>query len=176
MTLAIVLTLTIVLTLAIVREYLPAFFRSRKTESHPVQIGSVSMRDVNLEESAKTDVSAAVFLENRGMKPLSEKFAMILNEQDKGRTLEVEAQSLINVRLNENPTTGYRWEIETAGGLEMVGDSFEKTGDAIGAAGVRVFQFRAPGTGSYKLSIKNWRDWEGEGSIIDLFYVTILVK
>ncbi|WP_440947446.1 protease inhibitor I42 family protein [Methanosarcina sp. T3] len=99
-----------------------------------------------------------------------------MSDQDKGRTLEVEAQSLITVRLNENPTTGYRWEVETAGGLEMVGDSFEKTGDAIGAAGVRVFQFRASEAGSHKLSIRNWRDWEGEGSIIDRFYATILVK
>jgi len=101
---------------------------------------------------------------------------VILSDQDKGRTLEVEAQSFITVRLNENPTTGYRWEVETAGGLEMVGDSFEKKGDAIGAAGVRVFQFRAPGTGSYKLGIRNWRDWEGESSIIDRFYATILVR
>ena len=101
---------------------------------------------------------------------------MILNDQDKGRTLEVEAQSPVTVRLNENPTTGYRWKVETAEGLETVGDSFEKVGDAIGAAGVRVFQFRASGTGSHKLSIRNWRDWEGESSIIDRFYATILVK
>lgn len=101
---------------------------------------------------------------------------MILNDQDKGRNLEVETQTLVTVRLKENPTTGYRWEVETAGGLEMVGDSFEKTGNAIGSAGVRVFQFRASGTGSHRLSIRNWRDWEGEGSIIDSFYATILVK
>ncbi|HEX2958540.1 MAG TPA: protease inhibitor I42 family protein [Chitinispirillaceae bacterium] len=101
---------------------------------------------------------------------------MILNDQDRGRTVEVEAQSIVTIRLDENPTTGYRWNVETADRLELVGDSFEKTGDSIGAGGVRVFQFRTLGAGSHRLSIKKWRDWEGESSIIERFYVTIVVK
>jgi inhibitor of cysteine peptidase len=101
---------------------------------------------------------------------------MILNDQDRGRTVEVEAQSIVTVRLDENPTTGYRWNVETADRLELVGDSFEKTGDAIGAGGIRVFQFRASETGSHRLGIRKWRDWEGENSIIERFYSTIVVK
>lgn len=100
---------------------------------------------------------------------------MILNDEDKGRNVEVEAHSLVSILLKENPTTGYRWMVETTGGLETVGDSFEKMGSAIGAGGVRIFQFRSSSTGSYKVSIRKWRDWEGEGSIIDRFYVTIVV-
>lgn len=88
----------------------------------------------------------------------------------------MEAQSVVTVRLDENPTTGYRWNIETAEGLEMVGDSFERAGDAIGAGGVRVFQFRASEAGPHRLSIRKWRDWEGESSIIDRFYAIIVVK
>jgi len=79
---------------------------------------------------------------------------MILNDQDLGRIIEVEAQSVVTVLLNENPTTGYRWDIETAGGLEMVGDNFERAGSAIGAGSVRVFQFRVSYAGSHRLSIK----------------------
>lgn len=101
---------------------------------------------------------------------------MILNDQDRGRTVEVEAQSIVTVRLDENPTTGYRWNVETAEGLETIGDSFERAGDAIGAGGVRVFRFRTSASGSHRLSIKKWRDWEGESSIIDRFYATIVVK
>lgn len=101
---------------------------------------------------------------------------MILNDQDLGRTVEVEAQSILNIRLSENPTTGYRSEVENTGGLELVGDNFEKAGIAIGAGGVRIFQFRALNAGSHRLSIKKWRDWEGESSIIERFYATIVVK
>lgn len=100
----------------------------------------------------------------------------ILSNQDNGRTLEAKARSIITVRLEENPTTGYRWNVDSAGGLELISDSFERKGDAIGAAGIRVFQFCTPEAGSHKLSIRNWRDWEGESSIIDRFYAIIKVK
>jgi predicted secreted protein len=45
---------------------------------------------------------------------------MILNNQDQGRTVEVKAQSVVTVRLDENPSTGYRWNIEADEGLELV--------------------------------------------------------
>jgi predicted secreted protein len=101
---------------------------------------------------------------------------MILGNQDSGRTVEAKARSIVTVCLKENPTTGYRWKVETSGGLELISDSFEKGGDAIGAAGIRVFQFRTPDEGSHKLSMRNWRDWEGESSIIDQFCAIIEVK
>lgn len=82
----------------------------------------------------------------------------------------------MTVRLDENPSTGYRWNVETAEGLEIVGDSFERTGDLIGAGGVRIFQFRPLKAGSHRLGIRKWRDWEGESSIINRFNVTIVVK
>ena len=99
---------------------------------------------------------------------------MILTEEDQGRTVEVEALSLITVRLKENPTTGYRWAVETAEGLEIVGDNFEKMGAGLGAGGAHIFQFRAAGTGSHRVSLRKWRDWEGESSIIERFNITIV--
>lgn len=100
----------------------------------------------------------------------------VLSNQDNGRTVEVKAQSIVNVCLKENPTTGYRWKVDTAGGLELIDDSFERQGDAIGAAGIRIFKFRTPEAGVHKLSIRNWRDWEGESSIIDRFDAVIEVE
>lgn len=89
---------------------------------------------------------------------------------------EAKAGSVVMVCLEENPTTGYRWKVETAGGMDLISDSFEKGGDAIGASGTRVFQFRTPESGVHRISIRNLRDWEGENSIIDQLYVTIDVK
>jgi inhibitor of cysteine peptidase len=100
---------------------------------------------------------------------------MTLSEQDSGRRVDISLGSSLLVRLKENPTTGYRWIVETASGLEQVGDHFEG-GGAIGAAGVRLFQFRADHTGSYKLQMKNWREWEGEASVISRFIVEGIVK
>jgi len=103
-------------------------------------------------------------------------FFMILTCNDKEHTVDVDAHSFVNVRLEENPTTGYRWEVETAEGLTLVSDSFEPGGLLPGAAGMRVFQFRVPDAGTHNLSIKNWREWKGDSSIISRYYVTIVVK
>jgi predicted secreted protein len=100
---------------------------------------------------------------------------MLLNEDASGRTVEVGVGEIIVVRLNENPTTGYRWTVTSAKGLDQIGGHFKASG-AIGAAGVREFQFRLAKVGSYELRIKNWREWEGESSIINLFDVKVLVK
>jgi predicted secreted protein len=101
---------------------------------------------------------------------------MMLSEQDRGRSVEVPRDSVITLRLKENPTTGYLWSVEATNGLELVGDRFEEGGPAIGAAGARVFQFRTPRAGLHKLRLKNWREWEGETSVIDRFDANIIVK
>jgi inhibitor of cysteine peptidase len=98
-----------------------------------------------------------------------------LGEHDSGRTVELRAGETLEVRLNENPGTGYRWAVELARGFEELGSRFE-SGGAVGAAGVRVFQFRAPRAGNYELRLKQWREWEGESSVTARFNATIVAK
>ena len=100
---------------------------------------------------------------------------MTLTEQDRGRTVELTLGSVVTVRLKENPTTGYRWTLETVHGLAVIDDRFEG-GGAIGAAGIRVLQFRAASLGTCDLRLKNWCAWEGETSVIDRFDLKVTVK
>lgn len=100
---------------------------------------------------------------------------MILSEQDSGRTVEIGVGEVVTVRLKENPGTGYRWSVDATDGLDLIGDRSE-VGGAIGAAGVREFQFRPTKVGSYELHIKNWREWEGESSVVGRFNVRFSVK
>ena len=103
---------------------------------------------------------------------------MILTDQDSGLTIHIKLGEVVTVRLNENPTTGYSWMVETYGGLEKIDDYLEavETGGAIGAGGVHVFQFRTTCSCSCELHIKNWREWEGESSVLARFFVNIIVK
>ena len=101
---------------------------------------------------------------------------MTINEEDNDRTIELGAGDVFSVRLNENATTGYRWTVENAGGLETVADRFERGGGEIGTGGVRVLQFRSPGSGRHELHLKNRREWEGDSSVLERFNVTIVVK
>ena len=99
---------------------------------------------------------------------------MDLNEQDSGRTVKVKQGAIITIRLVENPTTGYRWAVEAGSRLEQVEDQNEP-GGMIGAAGVRVLRFQAKGIDTHELRLKNWREWEGESSVIGRFNAWIVV-
>ena len=66
---------------------------------------------------------------------------MILTQINNGGEYHAEIGVHISVRLEENPTTGYRWEIDRTDGLEPLDDSYERSGDAIGAAGYRKLTF-----------------------------------
>ena len=100
---------------------------------------------------------------------------MILNEQDSGRTIRLKRGTIITIRLVEKPTTMYRWAVEADIGLEQVGDQNEPD-DRIGGTGVRVLQFRGKSVGSHELRMKNWREWEGESSVIGRFNARIIVE
>src|SRR5690349_4206950 len=96
---------------------------------------------------------------------------MTLTENDSGRTFDANAGSTFTVRLKENPTTGYRWAVESLSGLELLEDNFER-GTAAGSPGVRVFQFRVPASGSHDLRLHSWREWQGNSSISERFSAT----
>ena len=99
---------------------------------------------------------------------------MVLRDQDRGRTVEVAVGSTVTLELSEIPTSGYRWDIESAGQLEPVGDGYAESGPlAPGAGWVRVFQFRAVRPGSHTIRLKNWREWSGEVS--GRFEATVVV-
>jgi inhibitor of cysteine peptidase len=102
-----------------------------------------------------------------------------LTEKANGSRIEVSTGATIQISLPENPTTGFRWAIDrqdegilTAATPEY----FLNEGPGIGGGGVRRFTFNSVGTGEAVVALKNWRDWEGEGTVIDRFQVTIVVK
>ena len=99
---------------------------------------------------------------------------MILDQQHNGCRIGVRVGDLLTVRLKENASTGYRWAVENAGHLELEDDRNQAT-DAPGASGVREFRFRAAQPENVELHLKNWRDWEGDASVIDRFIVHVAI-
>ena len=96
---------------------------------------------------------------------------------DNGTTIEVHPGDELVVRLEENPTTGYRWQIDRIDGpLEPAGDSYELSAPGmIGGGGSHEFRFRATGPGTADLTLKHLRSWEGDASITQRFAVTVNV-
>ena len=105
--------------------------------------------------------------------------AVSLTKANNGQSVEVRQGDEIILRLPENPTTGYRWHIDRADGLETemsehtTGSDRPDPNPRLGRGGVREFRFRAKEPGARRLDLKHWREWEGERSVIERFGVAI---
>lgn len=101
-----------------------------------------------------------------------------VTRDDQGRTVEARPGDLIILRIAENLTTGYAWEIESADGavveLEQSG-YVESDGAPMGRGGLRVLRFiaRAPGIQEVRLQLR--RPWDPPGQAIEQFSIRVQV-
>jgi predicted secreted protein len=80
----------------------------------------------------------------------------ILREQDAGKTVDVPVGDVAEIRLSENPTTGYRWTITQFGekNCAVVHDQFVAPADkAYGAGGEHIWQLRAIAPGDCEIEL-----------------------
>ena len=91
----------------------------------------------------------------------------ILTESACGSTIEIGVDEVFAVELEENPTTGYRWDFTADAGVDVVSSSYAvSAGGGVGGAGVRQFVFRAGTQGEFAIRGRLWRSWLGDSSAI----------
>jgi len=92
-----------------------------------------------------------------------------LTEADTDKTRAVQVGDSVELRLPENPTTGYRWSIDIspAGAATLTASRWNPGGPGIGAAGTREFVIAVRERGAVRMHAKLWREWQGEGSAIE---------
>jgi predicted secreted protein len=89
-----------------------------------------------------------------------------LTEADAGAEHAVDVGQELVVRLKENRTTGFHWQLAVPPeGLAVDDDGYEADGSGRpGASGVRVFRLRATHPGTHRLGAALRRPWEsGDG-------------
>ncbi|MFD7105885.1 protease inhibitor I42 family protein [Streptomyces celluloflavus] len=96
---------------------------------------------------------------------------------DDGTTHTVRLGEEIVLSLPENPTTGYRWQLVSAGTptLRTNGDHYEPGGTGTGAGGTRTLRFIAAEPGDATLRLVNRRSWEADGEEAGSFALTLHV-
>lgn len=83
----------------------------------------------------------------------------VIDLKGNGRTITVQRGDTVELDLEENPTTGYRWQVSN--GLdELESDQYELLSATVGGGGMRKFTFLADS--SYELRLTNCRTWSGE--------------
>jgi predicted secreted protein len=86
---------------------------------------------------------------------------LTFTESDNGKTLTVTKGQVVKVQLNENPTTGYRWEPSVSSGIQITNDSYAaSTSGRMGAGGIHTWTLRITGTGNQHFDADYKRSWE----------------
>jgi len=101
-----------------------------------------------------------------------------ITRDDRGGTFEASPHDVVLIRLQENPTTGYRWAIDEVDEriLEPTDADYSASSEAaIGGGGVRTFAFTARAPGSTRVRLQLRQEWDPENPEED-FEATITVR
>jgi inhibitor of cysteine peptidase len=80
-----------------------------------------------------------------------------------GSTQRVNVSDTVTVRLSENPTTGFRWDITVGDGLTIASNDFARgSSSAPGAGGERTIVIRAERAGDWPVTAKLRRAGAGD--------------
>ena len=103
----------------------------------------------------------------------------LFNEANNGETNSIVLDSLIIIELEENPTTGYQWNISVTDGLVVLGDTYEPSeisGGLIGAGGRHIWVLYAIDTATYTFDAIYKRLWDEITGDEETFSQTFIVE
>ena len=103
---------------------------------------------------------------------------LVVNEVQNHATVKVHKGNSITVRLPENPTTGFTWNLSASPGLLVVSDSYipsDTTGKLIGSGGTHVWDISAQSAGIRTIQATYMRPWEQATGNETAFLLTVVV-
>jgi inhibitor of cysteine peptidase len=101
-----------------------------------------------------------------------------VTQNDRGGSFEAAPGDVVLIRLEENPTTGYRWEIEEVDTsvLDPTDTDYSMSDEAgIGGGGVRTFAFTARSSGTTRVRLRLRQEWDPENPAED-FEAAVTVR
>jgi len=104
---------------------------------------------------------------------------IIIVKENAGKTFKAIQGNSILIRLDENRSTGYQWEIDLSDDQVISLEKTDYTPGAkkkIGSGGARTFNLKAESSGSVKILLRLKNEWKPDDSAIDKFEVTIKVE
>jgi inhibitor of cysteine peptidase len=103
---------------------------------------------------------------------------IVVTEEQNKATIYVNQSNIITVKLPENPTTGYQWNLTTTAGLSVMNDTYvasDTTGKIVGSGGIHVWDISAVAHGEQKIAAVYKRSWEPLAGNETTFSMTVMV-
>lgn len=98
----------------------------------------------------------------------------LFTESDNGKYVNMTKGQEFQVKLDENPTTGYMWVPTVSDGIRIIGDIYTPSSSGrMGAGGVHTWTLKVTGSGDQYFNAEYKRSWE-PGSI-DNYSINIIV-
>jgi inhibitor of cysteine peptidase len=104
---------------------------------------------------------------------------IVVTKSDRGETVDVRPGDVIVIRIEENLSTGYGWEIESGEGAVVAlreSSYAEAAGEAMGRGGMRLLRFVALARGSQEIRLQLRRPWDPPDQAIEHFAITIRAR
>jgi len=101
------------------------------------------------------------------------------DQTDNGGNYSVSLGAAIELRLPENPSTGYSWNLSVPAGIAVLNDSYlpgDTSGRLVGSGGTRVWFLKAVQPGEQVVSGVYRRPWEPVAGNETRFRLTLLVS
>ena len=92
----------------------------------------------------------------------------VYTEADNGRTVQEPLGETFNIRLEENPTTGFTWNLSVSDGLRISGDGYISSptgGQMVGTGGIRSFTLVTSARGEQVVTAEYRRPWVSSGTV-----------
>jgi inhibitor of cysteine peptidase len=105
----------------------------------------------------------------------------VITEANSGTTINLENEETFYLRLKENPTTGYSWQLNLSQGLSLISDEYyppeSKEGERplVGAGGVHLWEIKATAEGSQQVTGIYKQSWENKTGTEDNFTLNVEV-
>ncbi len=104
---------------------------------------------------------------------------LVVNESRNNATMFVKPGDVITVRLAENPTTGFQWNLTTTPGLNVTGTSFapsDTAGKRVGSGGTRMWDITSVTKGEQHITAAYRRSWEPVTGNETAFSLTVISR
>jgi inhibitor of cysteine peptidase len=110
--------------------------------------------------------------------PTETTMASVLTSADNGKTIDLRVGAEAALRLAENPSTGFRWGVDAADAsvAAIKEEAYGATSKAVGGGGQAQWLIKAKAVGTTTIKLKRWREWEGDGSVVERFEITLRVS
>jgi inhibitor of cysteine peptidase len=103
---------------------------------------------------------------------------LVVDESQNSATVYMNKSNLITVKLAENPSTGFKWNLTTTPGLRVIRDEYvpaDTSGKVVGSGGTHIWDISTEVLGEQEIDAVYKRSWEPTTGNESTFWMKIVV-